>query len=434
MNFSIEQLTIFFLIGVGFFPFLLTPYAPQQIFPDSAATIKRLEKLIGFYLLYYIYHEQSWDLYLLPWAILKGELFDLLIHSVPHAQYLLTSFWFLVALNFIVGLSGLCLIFDRLPKLSLTAGWIGLFILAGLSREIIGFNHSGMIMVYLIPILLIRYYTALRDDFILTLFIAVISLCYFSAGISKLLIGGLAWWYPSNLRSTLLTSSLSSIRYTHNTLFIIEKIPSALFGFFGLLGLFGELLFGWVLILRRGRWIFPLLLLGMHLGIFILQKIFFCDFILLDGFFIIVFLSQHSPKKVQWHRGYSILFLFISIFQTLVALKTVELFPLTPFAMYAIRRDTGDITYLRTRLLIDGSEETEFHLYTLFPVTGDRCYFLLAKMIEDPSAYRDFAYTAVSRYLHGKTSDGKTTQLFVESVVRDSSGFEHTMKSIELLH
>ena len=115
----------------------------------------------------------------------------------------------------------------------------------------------------------------------------LVALTYLASGASKLWISGLLWLHPTNLKGMMYGCTLqrcnnfdwdASLRYG-------PHMHDALFTLFGLVGSFGEIAFVLVLFSKRARQFLPLLMVGLHLGIFVFQNILFVEFILFQLIF-----------------------------------------------------------------------------------------------------------------------------------------------------
>ncbi|MEX2400839.1 MAG: hypothetical protein WD423_08715 [Rhodothermales bacterium] len=108
------------------------------------------------------------------------------------------------------------------------------------------------------------------------------ALPYVAAGLSKLRNGGLTWWDASNFKFILFQSTLRPMEFDFSISLELATAPPWLFEALALSALVGELLYGLVLFSRKARWVMPVLMLLMHVGILLLQNILFFDLILLQ--------------------------------------------------------------------------------------------------------------------------------------------------------
>lgn len=109
-----------------------------------------------------------------------------------------------------------------------------------------------------------------------------LALPYVAAGLSKLRVGGLTWWDASNFKFILFQSTLRPMEFDFSISLELATAPPWLIEALALSALLGELLYGLVLFSRKARWVMPILMLSMHVGILLLQNILFFDLILLQ--------------------------------------------------------------------------------------------------------------------------------------------------------
>jgi predicted DCC family thiol-disulfide oxidoreductase YuxK len=114
---------------------------------------------------------------------------------------------------------------------------------------------------------------------------ATIAWPYVGNGLSKLMDGGLFWWSPVNMRTNLYMDTLNPREWNWALSLHLTHTPDIFFALLGIFALFSETLFGLVLFSRIARRIFPVAAIGMHIGIFLLQRILFIDLILLQFIF-----------------------------------------------------------------------------------------------------------------------------------------------------
>jgi predicted DCC family thiol-disulfide oxidoreductase YuxK len=133
----------------------------------------------------------------------------------------------------------------------------------------------------------------------------VIAIAYMSAAVSKIKVGGILWWDPTNLRSIFYTDTLNPNEFNWSVSLWLTSQPDMVVGLLGLTALLGELGYGCVLFFRWARTVFPLLMLGMHIGIFLLQNVLFFDLILLQIiFFDWTALRTRCAERLSRRRGH----------------------------------------------------------------------------------------------------------------------------------
>ncbi len=174
----------------------------------------------------------------------------------------------------------------------------------------------------------------------------VVALPYFLAGPSKLRGAGLSWWWPDNLRGKIFRDTLSDGLLNWNLGLLLVDAPDAIFAAIGLFTLSLELCFVSVLFSRAARQVLPLLVIGLHLGILLLQ-----DFIFIDAVFMqLVFygVRSHARKADRCsHEGFALRVLVASATLTVGWLAHVEYYPISSWKMYAGSKTSHEVTYER---------------------------------------------------------------------------------------
>ena len=116
---------------------------------------------------------------------------------------------------------------------------------------------------------------------------AVIAASYTMAGLSKLRFGGLAWFAPDTLRGHVAGSSYSTILpFDFGLETLALTFPDWLWTLLAVGAVACEAGYIAVLVSRRARLIFPLLAVGLHGGIWLLQGVFFFDLMLIQVVFV----------------------------------------------------------------------------------------------------------------------------------------------------
>lgn len=191
----------------------------------------------------------------------------------------------------------------------------GYLLYGGIMRQYVHFFHQGLLPLYVLFVLL---FTPCADAWSLDrrlrerrglavppsdvpamaygagrwAIFALIGVCYFSAGVCKLRMGGLLWWEAENMRSKILLAALDSklgLPFGMPLAWQPDWILSAL----GLLTLVIELGMIAVAVSRRS-WVLagPALVL-MHLGILVSQEILFIDLLIMP----VIFLQPHHLAR-----------------------------------------------------------------------------------------------------------------------------------------
>jgi predicted DCC family thiol-disulfide oxidoreductase YuxK len=121
---------------------------------------------------------------------------------------------------------------------------------------------------------------------------------YFAAGVSKVLAAGIGWADGEAMRYRIIEVAVSPMHLEFTFANQIAALPSSLFLVMGLLTLVSELGYPIIYVSRISRRIVPIVVAGMHVGIFILQRILFLDLILLQ---LIVFPWSTVYRRLrQW--------------------------------------------------------------------------------------------------------------------------------------
>ena len=181
------------------------------------------------------------------------------------------------------------------------------FVLAGVIRSHLSFTHNGIVPFYLLVILC---FTRCGDGFSLDRMLriargqrvvpadarratyawgryavwAAVALFYVAAGVSKLRIGGWMWWEGRNIQAILFSGAFRGFPWDF-PIMSMDWVPLAAFSAMGIMTLVTELGMGLVLVSGRARAIMPMMAMGMHVGIRMVQKIRFYDLMVLQLIF-----------------------------------------------------------------------------------------------------------------------------------------------------
>ena len=225
---------------------------------------------------------------------------------------------------------------------------------------------------------------------------AVIALPYMAASGSKLLQMGIGWASADNMRWVMLRPTLELIAAGHDfdaALWMISA-PDALLVLLAVFTLALQLSFGLVLVSRRARLILPAAAIGFHVGVLVLMNILFIDLILLHLVFydwsslrrwlatrrratrrrqdasvpeaaispephrrpqgaqtLGVGMDAAIGRSTETHRRGAFAALAIILFLASWWATQINLYPLTPVAMFTAQRgeavDAGLVSYLR---------------------------------------------------------------------------------------
>ncbi|MGB7158460.1 MAG: DCC1-like thiol-disulfide oxidoreductase family protein [Tepidisphaeraceae bacterium] len=113
----------------------------------------------------------------------------------------------------------------------------------------------------------------------------VFALPYVAAGLCKLTNDSWRWWEGINLQTILFTDALRPGKSGQDFILQHAWLPTWAFTVMGVMTVVIEVGFGLVLISRVARMIWPIMAIGMHVGIQVLQSILFWDLIVLQVMF-----------------------------------------------------------------------------------------------------------------------------------------------------
>lgn len=112
-----------------------------------------------------------------------------------------------------------------------------------------------------------------------------VALPYTIAGLSKIRRTGLLWWQGEHMKQMLVGTIVEPMQFTFQVTYALLDWPHWFWDVLGLTALAGEVLFALVLVNRLARRILPALTAGMHVGILLMQNIFFPDLIAIQAIF-----------------------------------------------------------------------------------------------------------------------------------------------------
>lgn len=174
----------------------------------------------------------------------------------------------------------------------------------------------------------------------------VVAVPYFLAGLSKLRASGLSWWWPDNLRGKIFRDTLSDGLLNWDMGLLLVDAPDALFGGIGLFTLSLELCFIAVLFSAAARQALPLLVIGLHLGILLLQ-----DFIFVDAMFMqLIFFGGQTcgdNSDPKTHERFALRSFVVIVTLTVGWLGHAEHYPISSWKMYAGLQLAPEVTYER---------------------------------------------------------------------------------------
>lgn len=282
----------------------------------------------------------------------------------------------------------------------------GYLLFGGLMRQYVHFFHQGLLPLYVLAVLV---FTPCADAWSLDRWrrvkrgqpvppegvpaavygfgrwaiFALIGLCYFSAGVSKLRLGGFLWWEAENMRSKILLAALEpklGLPFGMPLAWQPDWFLSAL----GIATLVIELGMLAVLVSRRSWLLLGPVLSLMHVGILVGQEILFIDLIVMPLIFLqphhlaraaralfrdrgevrahlraaliesgfgagrardVEALTERAAEPRPWWRSHTLLVYGIFAYVPLLVFA-IEWYPITTWQMYAYRFPTTEVVYL----------------------------------------------------------------------------------------
>ncbi|CAA9323844.1 MAG: hypothetical protein AVDCRST_MAG89-1780 [uncultured Gemmatimonadetes bacterium] len=232
-----------------------------------------------------------------------------------------------------------------------------------------------------------------------------IALCYAMAGWSKLRNTGLLWWEPGQMKHLVYTMAAEPTHFNFQGWRLLADAPGWVWAFVGLISLAGEVLFVLVLVSRRARWIFPMVMMSMHLGILYMQNIFFPDLIAIQAVFY-PWGALLEPLRRRWHARRArpaplqpaagsvlagpekkmalVAAAFTVLCFTNWAART-EKFPFTAWQMFSRRAKQGPVEHVRPMVVYaDGTRERARFERWIWAVTDARFRWLLTDWDDGP--------------------------------------------------
>ena len=182
----------------------------------------------------------------------------------------------------------------------------------------------------------------------------VIVLPYVQSGLAKLRMAGWSWWDATNMRSMLYGDTLSPREYDWHVALRLVSAPDAVFTALGVATIVLEVSYVLVLFSRTARRILPLMMIGVHLGILLLQRILFLDLILLQLVFVdFGRIRAELPGRADTRAGFGTRFPFAAALSLVVFvtaacwLQRVEFYPLSAWQLYAMLDTSGKVSYYK---------------------------------------------------------------------------------------
>ena len=210
-------------------------------------------------------------------------------------------------------------------RIALPIAAVCYLVLGGLLRHYAWFYHTGLVPWYLLVILaLLPSHLGLSVDRRLAIASGKrviadqpspafgwmryaiwtgMALPYVMAGLSKIRNGGLDWWDAPYFKFILFQGALKPMHFDFDVSLLLTSAPDWVFEVLAFTAVAGEIAYGAVLFSRRARWIMPVSMFIMHIGILLLQNILFFDLIILQAIFfnwrpLLAKLGSLSPKQL----------------------------------------------------------------------------------------------------------------------------------------
>lgn len=238
-----------------------------------------------------------------------------------------------------------------------------------------------------------------------------IAIPYFATGLSKLYHGGAWWWQAANLKRKLLHDTLNPMHFDWNFSLSLIRAPDALFALFGICTIALELGFIMVLFSRWARIALPVLIVGMHTGIWLLQNLLFFDvFFLPLVFYDVPSYVRHIHRQRRaareaavdpscqiddakvvgrpeqdvprgrprswgvpgWYVPTAVVALVV--LQGICTLGNYEYFPFTAWKMYASYNVSTEVSYFRLIAVTKNGESFPFRPDGVIPALRDTRY------------------------------------------------------------
>lgn len=246
----------------------------------------------------------------------------------------------------------------------------------GLLREQSHFFHSMTAALYLALILTImprgKIPSAANDAKIRYTCWIVLAGVYLSAGLSKLVNGGLWWWQGSNIKTIVALNNLNVPHFDFGLQPFLLALPVWCYAVLGFLTLVIELAYPLILVSQRARVVLPIAAVFMHLGIFLSQGILFLDLIVLQGIFFVVPLQQQTSDSTHSRPGRAAILVAVGCLAAW--LFGVEFYPFTSWQMYSHDLSAKQIIYWKMRVTHADGTESELRPDTLIPALTDCRY------------------------------------------------------------
>src|SRR5688572_5883771 len=217
-----------------------------------------------------------------------------------------------------------------------------------------------------------------------------VALVYVEAGLTKVVRVGPHWWQASNMRAIILRDSVERAELRPVFIPQILRLPDFVFDAMGVLTLAAEIGFFIVLLSAAARYLLPVMIAMMHLGIYLLQGLRFFDLMFLqliffDGPAIVARVKRWVPaifvRRVRAFAGagggdaplgpryptlvrwtYPIAGCAIVVTMLGVWSRQIEFYPFSSMNLYASFNGTSVITHYRVVARYPSGERERIYL------------------------------------------------------------------------
>ena len=317
---------------------------------------------------------------------------------VANAEALALYRWFVAAV-LLLALVGLW------TRLTVLLAALAYLLMAGLLRQYTWSYHTGLIPIYVMAVLactrcgdawsIDRWWATRQGRAGPVTFaqrvgygwgrfavVLVIVLPYVAAGLSKLCNGGPRWWHPDHMRSILYLDSLNPMAFDWGLSLRFTGAPDVWFTLLGLVAVLSEVAMVSVLFWRGAKRVMPVLMIGIHLGIWLLQNILFFDLIALCALLCLYAYTNnhHEPQPELPHTWWPIGLQGLTAMLIACWALGIEYYPLTAMQMYAIPNVSGTVTWYRVVAQTASGQMSRVYPEAVIPALDDSRYRRVIKL------------------------------------------------------
>ena len=313
-------------------------------------------------------------------------------------------------------------------RVTVPAGALLYLLTTGLIREYTSFYHTGLVPLYVLGVLAFtpcgeawsldrarrrRAGTAVVPDDepraieAWSVYAAwlVVAAHYVMAGLHKLRAGA-DWFHPHNFRGILLLDARQPMEFPFDFTAQILALPGWALTGLAVGAVVTELAMGAVLFSARARWLVPVLMAGVHIGIWLVQRVLFFDLILIQLIFLPPPRWFARPGAEETARAWTVRWpraiLGLGAGLLLLWVTRVEWYPLSSMPMYTDVDTGGAIRYPEiVAHLASGATEPARPEDGIGALRDSRYRRLLSasKNLADPAVAREF-FAACGRRLN----------------------------------